>query len=131
MSNLVTNPIYCSLFTATLRQHLVRGNFVLPVVDSPRLDLLQFCLPTCNISVSPPPSLLRISLIIACRSCVPVIGLPLYFVLRMKGHMQEMNLTFRAVSIPVPQVSDDAYAASSVWLRLERSFGRYLFGMAT
>lgn len=79
-----------SSFT-TLRQHLVYGKSVLPMKDSPQLDLLQFCRPTCRISVSPPPSLLVTPILLI------IVHHPLYFLLRMKGHMQEMNLTFQAL----------------------------------
>lgn len=43
--------------STTLRQHLLCDTSVLLMVDSPQLDLLQFCLFTCSISVSPLPSL--------------------------------------------------------------------------
>ncbi|KAA8586663.1 hypothetical protein FQN60_000499 [Etheostoma spectabile] len=38
--------------------------------------------------------------------CILVIRPPLYFLLRMKGHMQEINLTFQAPSIPVLQATE-------------------------
>lgn len=93
--------------TATLRQHLLCGKSVLLMVDSPQLDLLQFCLSTCSISINPLPSLfiiLGISLIIVHLWYILLIRLPPYFLLWTKGHIQEMNLTFKALSIPVPQV---------------------------